>query len=89
MTAGFTHHRAPGARPRSRFSGAAARRRAGPGDHPWRGAERVEALGLDADELPLFRPDPAVTLEASDLATALRLEQEALAWEDLGRAGMR
>ncbi len=46
-------------------------------------------MQLDADGLPLFRPGPAVVLDAIDLATALRLEQEALALEDLGRAGMR
>ena len=37
----------------------------------------------DADGLPLFRPDPAVALEAIDLATALRLEQEALSLQGL------
>jgi hypothetical protein len=37
----------------------------------------------DADGLPLFRPHPAVALDAIDLATALRLEQEALELQDL------
>jgi hypothetical protein len=38
----------------------------------------------------LFRPAPADGLPAIiDLATSLRLEQEALASEDFGRAGMR
>ena len=59
------------------------------GTGPWRRAMRVEALDIGADGLPLFRPDPAVALDAIDLATALLLEQEALALEDLGRAGMR
>ncbi len=50
---------------------------------------KAEALDIDADGLPLFRADPAVARETIDLATALRLEQEALTLEDLGRAGLR
>jgi hypothetical protein len=44
---------------------------------------RVEALNIDADGLPLFRPAAAEGLTPVDLATALRLEQEALALQDL------
>jgi hypothetical protein len=50
---------------------------------------KTDALDIDADGLPLFRPDPAVTLDSINVASALRLEQEALVLEDLGRAGMR
>lgn len=44
---------------------------------------KTDALDIDADGLPLFRPDPAHGLTAIDLATALRLEQEALELQDL------
>jgi hypothetical protein len=37
----------------------------------------------DADGLPLFRPAAAEGLTLVDLPTALRLEQEALALQDL------
>lgn len=50
---------------------------------------KAETMERDADGLPLFHADPAVALDAIDLVTALRLEQEALALDDLGRAGMR
>jgi hypothetical protein len=50
---------------------------------------KTDALDIDADGLPLFRPDPAVALDSINVASALRLEQEALVLEDLGRAGMR
>jgi hypothetical protein len=45
-------------------------------------------LELDADGLPLFRPDPQLTCQAIDVATALRLEQDALSQEDHQRAGL-
>jgi len=44
-------------------------------------------LELDADGLPLFRPDPQLTCQPIDVATALRLEQDALSQEDRQRAG--
>jgi hypothetical protein len=44
---------------------------------------KTDALDIDADGLPLFRPDPAHGLPAIDLATALRLEHEALELQDL------
>ncbi len=50
---------------------------------------KTDALNIDADGLPLFRPAAGDGLPPIDLATALQLEQEALVMEDLGRAGMR
>lgn len=50
---------------------------------------KTDALDIDGDGLPLFRAAAGEGLLPIDLATALRLEQEALAVEDLGRAGMR
>jgi hypothetical protein len=50
---------------------------------------KTDALDIDADGLPLFRPAAGDGLPPIDLATALQLEQEALVMEDLGRAGMR
>jgi hypothetical protein len=50
---------------------------------------KTDALDIDADGLPMFRPAEGDGLPPIDLATALRLEQEALVMEDLGRAGMR
>jgi hypothetical protein len=50
---------------------------------------KTDALDIDADGLPLFRPAAGDGLQPIDLATALRLEQEALLLEDLGRAGLR
>ena len=50
---------------------------------------KTDALDIDGDGLPLFRPAAGDGLLPIDLATALRLEQEALVMEDLGRAGMR
>lgn len=44
---------------------------------------KTDALDIDADGLPVFRPDPAVTRQGIDVATALRLEQEALDLEGL------
>lgn len=44
---------------------------------------KTDALDIDADGLPLFRPDPAVAREGIDGSTALRLEQEARALEGL------
>jgi len=42
-----------------------------------------EALDIDADGLPLFRPDPAVATSRIDETTARRLEQETLHLQDL------
>jgi len=50
---------------------------------------KTDALDLDADGLPMFRPAADDGLPPIDLATARRLEQEALVPEDLGRAGVR
>jgi hypothetical protein len=44
---------------------------------------RVEALGFDADGLPLLRLDPADTIERMDLTTALALDQVFLHLQDL------
>ncbi|MFZ0409054.1 MAG: hypothetical protein WAM11_13220 [Cyanobium sp.] len=44
---------------------------------------KTDALDIDADGLPLFRPDPAAAPPRIDVATALRLEQEALALQGL------
>jgi hypothetical protein len=41
-----------------------------------------EALDIDAEGLPLFRPDPAVATSRIDGTTALRLEQETLHLQD-------
>jgi hypothetical protein len=45
-------------------------------------------LEVDAEALPLFRPDPQLKRHSIDLATALRLEQDALIKEDRQRAGL-
>ena len=45
---------------------------------------KTDALDIDADGLPLFRPDSAVARQAIDVATALKLEQESLALGGLG-----
>ena len=45
-------------------------------------------LELDAEGLPLFRPDPQLSCQPIEVATALRLEQDALAREDHQRAGL-
>ncbi len=45
-------------------------------------------LEVDEEGLPLFRPDPQFKRHSIDLATALRLEQDALNQEDLQRAGL-
>jgi hypothetical protein len=50
---------------------------------------KTDALDIDVDGLPLFRPAAGDGLPPIDLATPLRLEQEALLLEDLGRAGLR
>jgi hypothetical protein len=50
---------------------------------------KTDALDLDGDGLPLFRPAAGAGLPPIDLPTALRLEQETLLQEDLGRAGLR
>jgi hypothetical protein len=44
---------------------------------------KTDALDIDADGMPLFRPDPAVAPESIDVSTALRLEQEVLALQGL------
>lgn len=45
--------------------------------------EAADAIERGAEGLPLFRQDAAGGLPAIDLANALRLEQEALALQDL------
>jgi hypothetical protein len=49
---------------------------------------RVEALGIDADGLPLLRPDPADTIERFDQTIALALNQRFLHLQDLGAVPM-
>jgi|688.fasta_scaffold2123867_2 hypothetical protein len=49
----------------------------------------ADPMELDDEGLPFFRPDPADPPEAIDVASALRLEQEAQLSEDHGRAGLR
>jgi len=46
------------------------------------------ALEVDEEGLPLYRPDPQRKRHSIDLATALRLEQDALMQEDRQRAGL-
>jgi len=45
-------------------------------------------LEVDDEGLPLYRPDPQRKRHSIDLATALRLEQDALNQEDRQRAGL-
>ena len=45
-------------------------------------------LEVDEEGLPLYRPDPQRKRQSIDLATALRLEQDALIQEDRQRAGL-
>jgi hypothetical protein len=45
-------------------------------------------LEVDAEGLPLYRPDPQLKRHPIDVATALRLEQDALIQEDRQRAGL-
>ena len=45
-------------------------------------------LEVDAEGLLLYRPDPQLKRHPIDLATALRLEQDALMQEDRQRAGL-
>ena len=47
-----------------------------------------EVLEVDAEGLPLFRPDPRLKRHPIDVVTALRLEQETLMQEDRQRAGL-
>ncbi len=47
-----------------------------------------EVLEVDAEGLPLFRPDPQLKRVPINLAKALRLEQDALIQEDRQRAGL-
>lgn len=42
-----------------------------------------DALDIDADGMPLFRPDPAADPSRMDVTTALRLEQDTLHLQDL------
>ena len=49
---------------------------------PANASEMAAAVERDAEGLPLFRQDAAGGLPPIDLATALRLEQEALALQD-------
>jgi len=44
---------------------------------------KTDALDIDADGLPLFRPDSAAAPSRIDVTTALRLEQETLNLQDL------
>jgi hypothetical protein len=44
---------------------------------------KTDALDIDADGLPMFPPAAGDGLPPIDLATALRLEQEALELQDL------
>jgi len=44
---------------------------------------KTDALDIDADGMPLFRPDPAAAPSRIDVTTALRLEQETLRLQDL------
>ena len=45
-------------------------------------------LEVDEEGLPLYRPDPQLKRHPIDVATALRLEQDALKQEDRQRAGL-
>ena len=42
-----------------------------------------DALDIDADGMPVFRPDPAAAPSRIDVTTALRLEQDTLHLQDL------
>jgi hypothetical protein len=42
-----------------------------------------DTLEIDAEGLPLFRPDPAAAPSRMDVTTALRLEQDTLHLQDL------
>jgi hypothetical protein len=44
---------------------------------------KTDALDIDADGMPLFRPDPAAAPSRIDVTTALRQEQETLELQDL------
>jgi hypothetical protein len=44
---------------------------------------KTDALDIDADGMPLFRPDPAAAPSRNDVTTALRQEQETLELQDL------
>jgi len=50
---------------------------------------KTDALDIDADGLPLFRPDPAAAPSRIDVTTALRLEQETLHLQDLEASLMK
>jgi hypothetical protein len=50
---------------------------------PASAGEAADAIERDANGFPLFRQDAAGRLPPIDLATALRLEQEALELQDL------
>jgi hypothetical protein len=44
---------------------------------------KSEARDIDAEGLPVFRPDPDAAPSRIDVTTALRLEQETLHLQDL------
>jgi hypothetical protein len=44
---------------------------------------KTDALDIDADGMPLFRPDPAAAPSRIEVTTALRQEQETLELQDL------
>lgn len=44
---------------------------------------KTDALDIDADGMPVFRPDPAAAPSCIDVTTALGLEQETLHLQDL------
>jgi hypothetical protein len=48
-----------------------------------------DALEIDAEGLPLFRPDPAAAPSRMDVTTALRLEQDTLHLQDLEASLMK
>lgn len=51
-------------------------------------AAKREVLEVDAEGLPLFRPDPQLKRHPIDVTTALRLEQDTLMQEDRQRVGL-
>jgi hypothetical protein len=44
---------------------------------------KTDALDIDADGLPLFRPDPAVALDSINVATALGWNRRRWSWKTL------
>ena len=49
---------------------------------------KTDAMYIDADGMPLFRPDLAAAPSRIDVTTALRLEQETLHLQDLEASRM-